>query len=106
MDEQNITDEALLQVPPAADEPISAQDLFLAAKATISQAASALPEINELELEDCTKLLKALYRGTKFSSVKRFNLPIYQYLCRLLGFSEAGVKEIIYNRLAESVCIC
>lgn len=104
MDENEITDDVLLQVPPPVEEPISVQDLFLAARVTISEAASTLPEISELELEDCTKLLKAIYRGTKFSSLKRVNLPTYQCLCRLLSLSEAGGKEALYNRVSELVC--
>jgi hypothetical protein len=103
LDENNISDEELLSVPAPAPFEETMQSRILAATATISQFDRP-SDFTELDMEDCYKLIKSLFRGTKFSST-RSALKIYTFICRGLGISDSGTREELYARLTEWACL-
>ncbi|KAJ7101592.1 hypothetical protein C8R43DRAFT_243868 [Mycena crocata] len=98
MDETEITDEDLLQVPPQKPSNPTVQDLILTATAAISAQAVNHPVMNQVDIQKCIQLSKALYRGTKFESINS-RLDIFRHLCRIRAVSEEGTRKILYDRL-------
>ncbi|KAJ6544888.1 hypothetical protein DFH09DRAFT_1088420, partial [Mycena vulgaris] len=101
MDANQITDEELLRIqrPDSDKDPL--RDLILAATNTISESATNAG-LNELDVEECKKLTKALYRGTKFTSLST-KLEIYAHVCRTRNLPSVGTRSQMYDRLIDRI---
>lgn len=104
MDENQLTDEAFL-TPPAPKPPQeSVKTLALAAIAAVDQSATNSSSLTEIEIELCKKLMKALYRGTKFTSITaRHHIFVYACHVRRIPVAERTRAEM-YTALINSVC--
>ncbi|KAK6997497.1 hypothetical protein R3P38DRAFT_2453289, partial [Favolaschia claudopus] len=100
----HITDEELTAVKIPAPPPTTLQDISMAAAQMIKTQPISRTK-TEVELELCEKLSNAIYRGTKFSSLKSYNTETYEHLCAIRKLSKEGTKEALYDRLSESILI-
>jgi hypothetical protein len=107
IDENEITEDELLSLPDPKPVEESVKTLRVAATAAISHAAINSSTMDELEIEECKKLIKALYRGTKFSSITA-KVKIYAFTCSVRGITFPNLNKPtrldMYTRLSEEVC--
>ncbi|KAJ6450226.1 hypothetical protein C8R47DRAFT_1084487 [Mycena vitilis] len=96
--------DAILQLLGAKAPEESIKTLSTAAVTAISEAAIGSPDMNELDIEESIKLIKALYRGTLFSSIttKRQN---FVFVCgvRNIPLSQKPTRLEMYDKLSDSI---
>ncbi|KAJ7770251.1 hypothetical protein DFH07DRAFT_954069 [Mycena maculata] len=104
IDENRITREELLAPRPAKQENDLLNELVLTAEQKIRNSARTSPLMDEAQIEICIKTSKALYRGTKFSSIEeeKSTLPPEAVVNRgpVLGYDVMGA---IWADMAKTI---
>ena len=106
INQNQIKDEELLEIPPQTPAPtVNLLNDLMAAAAEKIQSSIQAQEMTELEIEDCIKLSDQLYRGTKFTSIGA-KVAVYTNLCHINGVQLPGktTKLQMFNLLGASVC--
>lgn len=105
MDANKITNEELLKIPDPPSSAPSVQDLVLTAIATLTESPLTSTNLTELDIAECTSVVRSLYRGTKFSSLSstKSKLHILSHLCRIRNLPSDGTREELYNHLIAEV---
>ncbi|KAF8163876.1 hypothetical protein K438DRAFT_1775785 [Mycena galopus ATCC 62051] len=102
-DQNQITDAELLKPPAPRPLEDSVETLKLVAIGAVAAAASDL-DMNEAEVEEAQKLMKQIYRGTLFTSV-RAKANIYMFACRVRNIPLSGTPTRLemHTKLASSI---
>ncbi|KAJ7447354.1 hypothetical protein B0H11DRAFT_1658847, partial [Mycena galericulata] len=96
-------DEEQLLIPPAKEEVDSLKKLVSDAENAIKNSVNRYPEVTEVQITLCISVSKALYRGTKLSSLARATAFIFTHLCRVRFLDESGTRSDMYDRLIREV---
>jgi hypothetical protein len=110
-DENHISDADFLKSGHVAkEEPFTLQRLILEAEAGIlAKANSDFPALSETDVIQCQKCIKAIYRGTKFTNMKKPTLLQTCYLRSITSVMGKNLddpsvtREVLYNALANAV---
>lgn len=110
-DENHVSDAVFLKSGQVAkEEPLTIQHLILEAEAGISaKANSDFPTLSETDVVQCQKCIKAIYRGTKFTNMKKLTLVQTCHLRSITSVMGKNLedpsvtREVLYNALANAV---
>jgi hypothetical protein len=97
-----VTDEELLYIPVSEPPQPTVRDLIIAAVEALKDHPHSSTK-TEIEIDACIRLIKALYRGTKFASLQSNRSDRFGHLCNVRNIPSTGQKQDLYNRLLESV---
>src|SRR6266849_8460667 len=103
IDENNIPDDQLLEIPtrrPLKESIKNLKRLEIARIQTIIESQEKELNILPLEKEQCLTMVAQLYDDKTPRHPKR----IYILLCKLKGLPHDGTIETLYGRLAAEVC--